>query len=165
MTTQDPPTDTSWIEMEHPRRQPRRRRPLLQRILRLFGTDWCGNHYPPYPPTLHSYEVYGPPDATGKPTSVRTRYYVGREYPDHIKQAERHGLVRVFDTWPGDGHELWLGYPSAWQFHMDMRTALRLAWWILWTWWAKCHWFGLRRWIYYKALSAQIRSYERAGKD
>jgi hypothetical protein len=142
----------------HPVEPGRPQRHLVDLILRITGTGRL--QAPPYPPSLYSYEVYGPPtEPGGKPSSVRTRWHIGREYTDQLRKAEREGLVRVFAAWPGDGHELWCGYPSEWLFHCDMATAKRLAWWILWHWWAKSHWFGLRRWIYFRALNHKIRSW------
>lgn len=53
-----------------------------------------------------------------------------------------------------DGYELWLGYWHAWKISYPTKEARHLAWWILWHWWARQTWFGLRRWVYYKALIA-----------
>lgn len=61
----------------------------------------------------------------------------------------------------------------AWNYYDDMRPddkpsvafalnrseAHQLAWWIL-RWWA-AEWFGLRRWLYYKALHRHIASWKR----
>jgi hypothetical protein len=51
-----------------------------------------------------------------------------------------------------DGTELWLGYRTAWRFHCRHEEARTLAWFILWQWWAKSTWFGLKRVIWYWAL-------------
>lgn len=51
-----------------------------------------------------------------------------------------------------DGFEIWLGTPDEWLCRMNRADAKRLAFWILFRWWAMAEWFGLRRWLYYKAL-------------
>lgn len=58
-----------------------------------------------------------------------------------------------------DGFELWMGTPHEWKHHMRANEARRLAWFILWTWWGKGTWFGLRRWIYYRALHAYVNRF------
>jgi hypothetical protein len=51
-----------------------------------------------------------------------------------------------------DGFELWLGNLYEWHAFYNAKDARRLAWFILWTWWAKGTWFGLKRWLWYKSL-------------
>ena len=63
--------------------------------------------------------------------------------------------VKVFST-GDDGFVLWIGYPHKWHFSVDRSEARRLAWFVLWTWWARGEWFGLRRWAYYRALHAVV---------
>lgn len=56
-----------------------------------------------------------------------------------------------------DGMELWLGYRDQWKYHMSTPEVKALFWWILWEWYVKARWFGLRRPIYYWALRKSIR--------
>jgi hypothetical protein len=56
-----------------------------------------------------------------------------------------------------DGMELWVGYPDEWLFHCSMREARRAAWFILWDVWARGSWFGLRLWLWYRALHRAVR--------
>jgi hypothetical protein len=55
-----------------------------------------------------------------------------------------------------DGHALWLGYWTAWRLHFSATDARRLAWWILVRWWMVGEWFGLRRVLWYWALSRRV---------
>lgn len=63
---------------------------------------------------------------------------------------------RVIKT-GNDGFELWIGSPDQWYWHCKFDEARRLAWFILWNWWAKATWFGLRRWAWYKLLNRRCR--------
>ncbi len=56
-----------------------------------------------------------------------------------------------------DGFELWFGTPDHWDWHCKFPEARKLAWFILWTWWAKGTWFGLRSWLWYKLLARRCR--------
>jgi hypothetical protein len=58
-----------------------------------------------------------------------------------------------------DGSELWIGYHDKWLTFFKAKDARRLAWFILWEWWAKATWFGLRRWIWYKSLHRIVQGY------
>jgi hypothetical protein len=58
-----------------------------------------------------------------------------------------------------DGHELWLGTPNTWHVFYRAKDARRLAWFILWEWWAKGTWFGLKSKIWYWALHVIVQSY------
>ncbi len=69
------------------------------------------------------------------------------------------GVHHVYRT-NNDGFELWMGYPNEWHHHMHSKDARRLAWFILWTWWAKGTWFGLKRWIWYKALNKHVNRFK-----
>ena len=51
-----------------------------------------------------------------------------------------------------DGFEIMLGTPHRWHVFYSAREARRLAWFILWHWWAKATWFGIRRRIWYWSL-------------
>lgn len=58
-----------------------------------------------------------------------------------------------------DGYDLLVSYrwPSD---IVDLQhwEARQLAWWILWDWWAKATWFGLKRRLWYWALGVRLRS-------
>ena len=64
----------------------------------------------------------------------------------------------IADTGPNDGSELWLGTHDKWYVFYRAEDARRLAWFILWTWWAKSTWFGLKRRLWYWALHTDLRS-------
>jgi hypothetical protein len=64
-------------------------------------------------------------------------------------------------TYNNDGFELWLGTAHKWHVFYKAREARRLAWFILWTWWAKSTWFGLKRRIWYWALTEKGRRRKR----
>lgn len=67
----------------------------------------------------------------------------------------------VFQT-GNHGYELWVGYASgAWLFHCRRETAARLARFIVWDWWIAAEWCGLKRWLFYRALSVAVRRYRR----
>jgi hypothetical protein len=63
----------------------------------------------------------------------------------------------VATTDGNDGFELWIGYRHKWLFHCREDDARRLAWFIVWDWWIKGTWFGLKRHIWYGALSRMVR--------
>ena len=81
----------------------------------------------PNPPGSSAELDFGDPDDDGKP-------------------------MLVARTYCNDGFELWVGYRSRWLFHCEAKHARRLAWFILWEWWAKSTWFGMKRWLWYRAL-------------
>ena len=58
-----------------------------------------------------------------------------------------------------DGFELWVGYRDQWLFHCWKQDAFRLAWWILWDWWVRATWCGLRRWLWFRALHQVVKRY------
>jgi hypothetical protein len=62
-------------------------------------------------------------------------------------------------TYPNDGHDLWLGTPNTWHVFYKAKDARRLAWFILWQWWAKGTWYGLKSKIWYWALHVIVESY------
>ena len=51
-----------------------------------------------------------------------------------------------------DGFEIGIGSPSKWFVLIRRENALRLAWFILWTWMIRWEWFGLRRKLWYWLL-------------
>jgi hypothetical protein len=59
-------------------------------------------------------------------------------------------------TTGNDGFELWLGYPHKWHAFYRSDHARRLAWFILWEWWIKGTWCGLKRNLWYWALHIRV---------
>jgi len=57
------------------------------------------------------------------------------------------------------GSSLWIAYNHSgeWRFHTDARYAFRLAWWILWHWWVKATWCGIKTRLYFWALRKELR--------
>lgn len=64
-----------------------------------------------------------------------------------------------------DGFEFWIGTRSEWAWHCKAREARRMAWFILWTWWTRGTWFGLRSWLWYRLLARRIKRYANAAKS
>lgn len=95
-------------------------------IMRTAGRDWCGS-----------------PDTPARDVSLRIPY------------DEDPSEYRVYTT-NNDDFELWIGYQDQWRWHMSRKEALRLAWFIVWTWRIKAEWFGLRRWAYYRGLHMAV---------
>lgn len=62
-------------------------------------------------------------------------------------------------TYNNHGFELWITYTAGgpWLIHLWAKEARELAWIILWDWWIKSTWCGLKRRIWYWALSAKNR--------
>ncbi len=58
----------------------------------------------------------------------------------------------VATTDVNDGFELWLGTMHEWHVYYRHDQARKLAIFILWDWWFKGTWCGLKRWLWYKAL-------------
>lgn len=62
-------------------------------------------------------------------------------------------------TYNNDGFEIWLCHTQGggrwWGFY-PAPAARRLAWHILWDWWAVATWFGLKRKLWYWALHRQV---------
>lgn len=79
----------------------------------------------------------------------------------HVEAEE--GLRHVFAS-NNDGFELWMGYPNEWRFHIRHEEVRRLFWWLLFRWFAQARWFGLRRPIYYWALTREVASLRRAAQ-
>ena len=56
-----------------------------------------------------------------------------------------------------DGFEIWIAYNDGdWLVHFNAETARDLAKFILWNWWGKATWFGLKRRIWYWALHVKV---------
>ncbi len=95
----------------------------------LADEHWGGGECPPGSMLKMQ---FGPPDDDGKP-------------------------MYTASTVPNEGHELWIGTRNGWRFFVHRKYAMQLAIFILWQWWAKATWFGLKRRIWYAALSASNR--------
>ena len=67
------------------------------------------------------------------------------------------GTSDLATTYNNDGFELWLGRPDKWYVFYSAKQARKLAWFILWEWWAKSTWFGLKRNLWYWGLSQRCR--------
>ena len=93
-----------------------------RKLMRWFGDEWGGNTCPPGDNLRLE---YGPLDE-GRPCYV--------------------ALVNE------GAASLWIGYPDRWLTHMTRSDARKLAWFILWRWWVRSEWFGLRRKVWYWAL-------------
>lgn len=81
------------------------------------------------------------------------RYEFGEIDPDNDKP------MYVAHT-SNDGFELWLAYNDGgkWLTWYPAPAARQLAWFILWHWWGKSTWFGLKRKLWYWALRTQLRN-------
>ena len=55
-----------------------------------------------------------------------------------------------------DGFALYLGYSTEWKFNITRSQARSLAWFIIWDWWVKGEWFGLRRRAWYWLLRRRV---------
>jgi hypothetical protein len=96
-------------------------------------------------------------------------YWLGGWWCDHTRapgdklelccgQPDDDGeLLHVVST-SDDGSTLWIGYRTEWLFHCRAEEARRIAWFILWTWWIKGTWCGLKTAIWYWALKTRIKS-------
>jgi hypothetical protein len=105
-------------------------------------------------------------DATGTergggmkvPPESRTVYYsedgTGREVPRGTREAY------VLSS-ENDGFELWFGTPDRWYHHMNQREVRLLTRYLIWEWYVKARWLGLRRPIYYWALHRHVRRFRR----
>jgi hypothetical protein len=59
-----------------------------------------------------------------------------------------------------DGFEIWIAYNTGgkWLTFFDAKTARQLARFIIWEWWGKATWFGLKRRLWYWALRTRLRN-------
>jgi hypothetical protein len=103
-------------------------------------------------------KVYVATNGTGR--EPRTRKLVS--YAE-MTDPNRKGLLYVFSALE-DGHEIGIGWPDKWHVILNGGTALHLAWFILWTWWARGTWFGLKRRIWYWGLRRRIDRRTLVGK-
>lgn len=118
------------------RRRPRKT--LAVRAMEFAGGDeWRGNDVPP---------------------EARSVYYIdGKEVPRGTPDA----YVIASNN---DGFELWFGTAHKWYHHMRSADVHILLRYIIWEWFAKARWFGLRRPIYYWALHRHVERSKRNRK-
>ena len=76
-----------------------------------------------------------------------------------FRWGEDDGSDFMVTTYNNDGFELWFSWCNKWVMFMKAKEARRLAWFILWTWWGKGTWFGLKRFIWYWALGKRCEKY------
>lgn len=77
--------------------------------------------------------------------------------------THHHGLHQIVAS-DNDGFEVWFGFYDKWNHHIHEREARRLFWWLLFRWFGQARWFGLRRPIYYWALSRHVEQFQRRGQ-
>jgi hypothetical protein len=63
-----------------------------------------------------------------------------------------------------DGFELWMGWDKQWDHHLNQDEVRALFWWILFEWFGRARWFGLRRPIYYWALKRHVAQFKKVSK-
>mgnify|MGYP001612174797 CR=1 FL=1 len=95
-----------------------------------LGQEWCGT--------------------TGPPANHLTLYV---EDP-HLRDRKY-----VFSTL-NDGFELGIGYPHSWLCIIRKEVALKAAWFIIWRWWIRGTWCGLRTAIWYWLLNRRVNRYK-----
>lgn len=105
---------------------------IYERVMAWVGTEWCGNNGPPEPPSVY-YSTDG--SARVIPRGTEDAYVLASN---------------------NDGFELWFGTPHKWYHHMNQREVRLLTRYLLWDWYVKARWLGLRRPIYYWALRKHL---------
>jgi len=55
-----------------------------------------------------------------------------------------------------DGGTLWIGYSDQWLVYMSIGESLRLARFIVWDFWVRATWCGVKRRVWYWALSRDL---------
>lgn len=103
------------------------RRPFWQRIYNLTGTNWGGNNSPPLvDKTILKYDIYEDKTAWDK---------------------QGYSIATFID----DGHEIGFGYHNQWKLFINRKIFAKIIRRYLFI-WAFYNWFGLRNWLYFKAL-------------
>ena len=82
---------------------------------------------------------------------------------EELTDPNRRGLLHCFSAC-NSGYDIGIGTPNKWHVILHGAVARRLAWFILWNWWAKGTWFGLKRFIYHRANSAIVRRFKQEGQ-
>lgn len=67
----------------------------------------------------------------------------------------------LFSNTSEDGGTLWIGNSDRQLLALGRTEARSLAWFILWRWWARAEWFGLRRWIWLRLLRRRLDRWKR----
>jgi hypothetical protein len=97
------------------------------------------------------------------PEAKAFRYRMARQKVIPLKGQDRSKGYQLFAS-NNDGFELWFGWDNHWNYHINQYEVRALFWWILWEWYAKARWFGIRRPVYYWALRRHInRNRKKAG--
>lgn len=65
---------------------------------------------------------------------------------------------RVFAS-NNDGFELWFGTGNEWEWSLESSEVRLLTKYIIWNWWVKSRWLGIRRPLYYWALHKHIEKW------
>jgi hypothetical protein len=63
-----------------------------------------------------------------------------------------------------DGFELMLGTPSRWEWTVRREHAKTLAWFIIWRWWIRGEWMGVRRLLWYWLLRRRCGRSNKIGR-
>lgn len=111
-----------------------RRRSFEAWLYDALGDEWCGT--------------------TGPPANHLVLY---------VDDQHMRDLKYVFST-VNDGFELGIGYPSQWLCILRKEVCLKLAWFILWRWWIRGTWFGLKPLTWYWLLNRRCAQYKLATK-
>lgn len=112
-------------------------------VMRLTGTDsWNDGQY-------------GPPEP--KPF----RYRVGRTKV--IPRKDEDPGYQVFAS-NNDGFELWVGWDNQWDAHFNQAEVRALLRYLIFEWFMKARWFGLRRPLYYWALKRHVKQFKTISK-
>ena len=83
-----------------------------------------------------------------------------------LKTGEGTGeITHVFSFEGTDGHEMYIGYPDKWLYSVPSGMVPKLAWFLLWEWWIKATWFGLKKKIWFTALHEIVEHQKNWAKD
>lgn len=124
---------------KHPRVARIRRfifRPFWQRVYNITGQNWLGINVPP----------------------LTERKLL--EYDIHEDKSQWDNRAYSIATLIEDGHEVWFGYHNKWKWHIDRKVFNKIVrnyiWVMVWH-----NWFGLRNWLYCKALHKIVEKRKR----
>lgn len=102
-------------------------RPFWQRVYRITGRDYLGNNAPP----LNERKIL--------------------EYDVHEDKSQWDNRAYSIAIIVEDGGEVWFGYHNEWKWHINRKIFNKIIrnyiWIMVWH-----NWFGLRNWLYFKAL-------------
>ena len=114
------------------------------RIMDLVGTRSGGNACPPGDWMAFRYDYASAEDGRGCADGT-------------VPQSLHYSVASITN----DGFTVMFGYCHKWEWSMSFRDALRFALWLVFRVWAVEQWFGLRRWLYYRALHEAVKPYKR----